>query len=84
MGYFAPGSSSGEGHTHPNKAVLDQITAPGSGQVITTQERAAIGAYAGGANEISNWSGTVPATTDEAIARIARLLKQHLGSQIPE
>jgi hypothetical protein len=85
MGYFSSGGSTGgSDHTHPNKGVLDQLTSAGSGQVITTQERTAIGAYAGGANEISTWSGMVPATTDEAIARIARLLKQHLGTQIPE
>ena len=84
MGYFGGGSTSGSGHTHPNKAVLDQITSAGSGQVITNAERAAIGAYAGGADETNNWSGTVPTTTDEAIARLARLLKQHLGTQIPE
>jgi hypothetical protein len=85
MGYFSSGGSTGgSDHTHPNKAVLDQLTAPGSGQVISTQERASIGAYAGGASETSTWSGTVPSTTDEAIARIARLLKQHVGTQIPE
>jgi hypothetical protein len=84
MGYYGGGTSGGSDHTHPNKGVLDQLTAPGSGQVITTQERAAIGAYAGGASETSTWSGTVPTTTDEAIARIARLLKQHLGIEIPE
>ena len=44
----------------------------------------AIGAYAGGTNESDNWSGSVPTTTDQAIARLARLLKQHLGTQIPE
>jgi hypothetical protein len=82
MGYYAPGSSSGEGHTHPNKAVLDQLTSAGSGQVITEIERQAIGRFAAG--ETDTWSGTMPTTTDEAIARIARLLKHHLGAQIPE
>lgn len=43
MGYYSPGgSSSGEGHNHPNEAVLDQITTAGSGKVITDAERQAL------------------------------------------
>ena len=43
MGYYAPGSSGpGSGHTHPNKAALDQITRPGSGKIITDTERQAL------------------------------------------
>jgi hypothetical protein len=83
MGYYGSGSTGGgTDHTHPNKAVLDQLTSAGSGQVITEIERQAIGRFAAG--ETNTWSGTVPTTTDEAIERIARLLKQHLGMQIPE
>jgi hypothetical protein len=83
MGYYGGGSTGGgSDHTHPNKGVLDQLTSAGSGQVITEVERQAIGRFAAG--EANSWSGTVPTTTDEAIERIARLLKQHLGTQIPE
>lgn len=85
MGYFTPGiSGGGDGHTHPNKAVLDQITDPGNGQIITDEERTAIGRYVGGEGDADNWAGTVPVTTDEAIARIARVLKEHMGIAIPE
>jgi len=43
MGYYSPGNSGGgDGHGHPNKAVLDQITTAGSGQVITDTERQAL------------------------------------------
>ncbi len=86
MGYYGGGSTGGGtepgGHTHPNKAVLDQLTSAGSGQVITELERQAIGRFAAG--DDNDWSGTVPTTTDEAIARLARVLKQHLGIEIPE
>lgn len=83
MGYYAPGSTPGSsGHTHPNKAVLDQLTDPGSGQVITPPERTAIAAFTAGVDD--DWAGAVPATKDEAIARLARVLKQHLGTAIPE
>ncbi len=81
MGYYGSGSS-GTTHTHPNKAVLDQITGSGSGQVITDEERQAIAAFTAGVDD--DWAGSVPATKDEAIARLARVLKQHLGAPIPE
>lgn len=43
MGYYAPGTSGpGSGHTHPNKAALDQITTAGSGNIITEAERQAL------------------------------------------
>ena len=86
MGYFgSPGTSGGESHNHANKAVLDQLADPGSGQVITDAERQTITAFAaGGSGGENDWAGSVPATKDEAIARLARVLKQHLGTPIPE
>jgi len=44
MGYYSPGNpgGGGDGHGHPNKAVLDQITTAGSGKVITDAERQAL------------------------------------------
>jgi len=83
MGYYNTPGPGSNGHTHANHAVLDQITDPGSGQVITDAERQKIGAYADSGGSSGGWTGTVPATTDEAIARIARVLTQHLGTTIP-
>lgn len=82
MGYYSPGTpGGGDGHGHPNKAVLDQITSTGSGKIITDAERQAIGRFV--AAHGSHWSGAPPATTDEAVNRIAALLTQHLGNPIP-
>lgn len=43
MGYYAGSTSGGgSGHSHPNKAQLDQITNAGSGKIITDAERQAL------------------------------------------
>ena len=50
MGYFSTGGSEGgggSGHSHPNKAELDQITSAGSGKIITDAERQALIRIAG-------------------------------------
>jgi hypothetical protein len=50
MGYYAGGTSEcggGTGHSHPNKAELDQITSAGSGKIITDAERQALYRIAG-------------------------------------
>ncbi len=61
------------GHVHPNKPILDQITAAGNGRIGSFDPPAGT----------DDWAGSEPTTIHEAVARLAAAFRNHAGTRVP-